>query len=163
MERLSRLDYTDEFIFDPYCIARESLYWHCSNVANYDGIGLIILEDWAIERLTIKEIAENHVMSLDKVRKLLHEGAEEYKIAMEYLTSRGVDTNVPSKYDAYQLMVSKRLRAKEGNRLIQDRCRDLRRLREFTKEEFLEKFRGWRLSFKSIYKVMDELGIRFKA
>ena len=163
MERLSRKDYTDEFIYDPYCIARESLYWHCSNIAQYDGIGLILLEDWAIEKLTIKEIAENHVIPIAKVRRILREGVEEYKIAIEYLTRRGVGTNVPPKFDAYQLMMQKKLRPKEGNRLIIDRCRDLRKLGEFTKEEFLKKFRGWRLSFKSIYKIMDELGIEFKS
>lgn len=161
--RLSRKDYTDEFVFDPYYIARESLYWHCPNISQYDGLGLIILENWAIDGLTIPEIAENHVISLGKVYKLLREGAEVYKIAIEYLTRRGIDTNIPREFDAYHLMVSKRLRAKEGNRLIKDRCRDLRKLGDFTKEEFLEKFRGWRLSFKAIYKIMDELNIQFKS
>lgn len=163
MKRLSRLNYRDEFIFDPYCVATESLYRHCPNIANYDGMGLIILENWSIGRLTIKEIAENHELPMTKVRILLREGAEEYNWAVESLKRNGVDVNVPHEYDVYHLMVAEKLRKKEGNRLIKDRCRDLRKLGDFTKEEFLEKFRGWRLSFKSIYKLMDELGIEFKS
>lgn len=161
--RLSRKDYTDEFVFDPYYIARESLYWHCPNISQYDGMGLIILENWSIERLTIKEIAENHELPMTKVRALLREGAEEYEWAVESLKRNGVDVNIPHEYDVYHLMVSEKLRKKEGNRLIKYKCRDFRRLSEFTKEEFLEKFRGWRLSFKAIYKIMDELGIEFKS
>lgn len=161
MERLSRKDYTDEFIFDPFFFAQDARYLLCPNT--YCNMGLIILEEWAIDKLTIKAIANKHGLPMAKVRALLREGAEEYKIAIESLTSNGVDVNVPPKYDAYHLMVSEKLRKKEGNRLIKYKCRDLRRLREFTKEEFLEKFRGWRLSFKSIYKIMDELGIEFKS
>lgn len=141
----------------------ESLYRHCPNIVNYDGMGLIILEEWSIERLTIKEISNKHEISMSKVRALLREGAEEYKWAIESLKRNGVDANVPPEFDAYHLMVSKKLRKKEGNRLIKYKCRDFRRLSEFTKEEFLEKFKGWRLSFKSIYKLMDELGIEFKS
>lgn len=163
MERLSRLDYRDEFIFDPYCIARDARDWWCPNIPNYHGKGLYRLEEWAVERLTIKEIATRHEISMAKVRELLREGAEEYKWAVESLKRHGVDINVPPEFDVYHLMVSEKLRKKEGNRLIKYKCRDIRRLGTFTKEEFLERFKGWRLSFKSIYKIMDELGIQFKS
>ena len=167
MERLSRNNYKDELIFDPGCIAMESLYWHCPNISRYNyngGIGLIILENWVIDKMTIPEIAKFHQISTAKVRKLLREGAEVYKIAEERLAERGVvGVNIPAKFDAYHLMVEKKLRSKEGNRLIKDKCRDIRKLSEFTQKEFLEEFKGWRLSFKSIYKIMDELGIQFKS
>ena len=160
---ISKKDYTDEFIFDSQCVATDSLYWFCPNILNHRGMGLIILEEWALERLTMKEIAKKYEISLNKVRKLLYEGAEEYEWAAESLILNGIGTNVPPEFDAYHLMVSEKLRKKEGNRLIKYKCRDLRKLGEFTKEEFLEKFKGWRLSFKAIYKIMDELGIEFKS
>jgi len=161
MQRLSRLNYRDEFIFDPFFVAQDARYWWCPNT--FCNKSLIILEEWAVEKMTIKDIANKHEFPMTKVRKLLREGAEEYKWAMESLTRNGVDVNIPHEYDVYHLMVSEKLRKKEGNRLIKYKCRDLRRLGEFTKEEFLGKFKGWRLSFKAIYKIMDELDIQFKS